>query len=68
MASKPYPERDYYYRSDHFNFARVGVPTIYFESVLDHFEYGKDWGEEQQAIWNSTIYHSQGMNTALTGT
>jgi Zn-dependent M28 family amino/carboxypeptidase len=58
VASEPYPERGYYYRSDHFNFARVGIPAIYFESVLDHFEYGQAWGEEQQAIWNSTIYHS----------
>jgi Zn-dependent M28 family amino/carboxypeptidase len=58
VSSEPYPERGYYYRSDHFNFARVGVPAIYFESALDHFEYGKSWGEEQQVIWNSAIYHS----------
>jgi Zn-dependent M28 family amino/carboxypeptidase len=25
----PYPERGYYYRSDHFNMARKGVPMIY---------------------------------------
>ena len=58
VTSEPYPERGYYYRSDHFNFARIGVPAIYFESAKDHFEYGQEYGEQMQQAWNSNIYHS----------
>jgi len=58
VTSEPYPERGYYYRSDHFNFARIGIPAIYFESVKDHFEYGQEYGEQMQQAWNSNIYHS----------
>lgn len=36
----PYPERGYYYRSDHFNMARKGVPMIYAKGGNDYI--GKD--------------------------
>ena len=30
-----YPDRGYFYRSDQFNFAKIGVPAIYFDSGVD---------------------------------
>jgi Zn-dependent M28 family amino/carboxypeptidase len=36
----PYPERGYYYRSDHFNLARFGVPMIYAKGGNDYI--GRD--------------------------
>jgi Zn-dependent M28 family amino/carboxypeptidase len=31
----PQPEKGYYYRSDHFNFAKQGVPALYIESGIE---------------------------------
>jgi Zn-dependent M28 family amino/carboxypeptidase len=36
----PYPERGFYYRSDHFNLARKGVPMIYAKGGNDYI--GRD--------------------------
>lgn len=50
IAYEPHPEAGFYYRSDHFNFAKVGVPALYTESgtqVIGKDEnYGKKKGEE----------------------
>lgn len=32
VVPEPHPERGYYYRSDHFNFAKEGVPFLYAKS------------------------------------
>jgi Zn-dependent M28 family amino/carboxypeptidase len=32
LRGDPEPEKGYYYRSDHFEFARVGVPAVYADS------------------------------------
>jgi len=50
IAYEPHPEAGFYYRSDHFNFAKAGVPALYTESgtqVIGKDEnYGKKKGEE----------------------
>lgn len=50
IAYEPHPEAGYYYRSDHFNFAKAGIPALYTESgtqVIGRDEnYGKKKGEE----------------------
>jgi Peptidase family M28 len=38
IASDPWPEEQLFFRSDHFNFARVGVPAIFFTSGV-HADY-----------------------------
>lgn len=57
VAYEPHPEAGYYYRSDHFNFAKVGVPALYTESGIEVIgkdaEYGKQKGEE----YTSQRYH-----------
>ncbi len=40
VKPNPYPERGYYYRSDHFNMAKQGVPMIYANGGSDFI--GKD--------------------------
>jgi Zn-dependent M28 family amino/carboxypeptidase len=35
LRADPKPEKGYYYRSDHFNFAKQGVPALYIESGID---------------------------------
>jgi Zn-dependent M28 family amino/carboxypeptidase len=35
LRPDPQSEKGYYYRSDHFNFAKQGVPALYIESGID---------------------------------
>ena len=35
MADEGHPEAGYYYRSDHFNFAKGGVPSLHFDDGTD---------------------------------
>jgi len=51
------PEKGFYYRSDHFNFARAGVPALYAKGGVDHFEKGEAYGLEAQARHNRERYH-----------
>jgi Zn-dependent M28 family amino/carboxypeptidase len=54
-------ERDvragWYYRSDQFSLARVGVPSIWFRSGTDFVDRPQGWGAEQFSDWISTHYH-----------
>ena len=54
---EPTPESGYYYRSDHFNLAKQGVPMLYFESGIDHLEHGPDYGRAWQEDYRANRYH-----------
>lgn len=58
IAQEPHPERGSYYRSDHFNFARQGVPALYAKSGEDSLDYGLAWGAQQAQHYTDTRYHS----------
>ena len=58
LVEEPNPERGYYYRSDHFNFAKAGVPALYAESGEDSVEFGSQWGAEQAQDYNENRYHA----------
>ena len=57
IAPEPTPEKGFFYRSDHFNLAKKGVPMLYAKGGNDHFTKGREWGEEQRAIFNRDAYH-----------
>jgi Zn-dependent M28 family amino/carboxypeptidase len=57
IVPEPTPEKGYYYRSDHFSFARQGVPMIYFESGEDLVEGGKAAGAAAAADYTTNRYH-----------
>jgi len=57
VTAEPNPERGYYYRSDHFNFAKVGVPALYAESGEDSIEHGREWGAQQAQDYTDNRYH-----------
>ncbi len=38
------PEKGYYFRSDHFNFAKIGVPALYLKTGSDFEGKGKAYG------------------------
>ncbi len=58
LTAEPTPERGYYYRSDHFNFAKAGVPALYAESGEDSVEFGKEWAAEQVQDYTDNRYHA----------
>lgn len=57
VVQEPYPERGYYYRSDHFNLARIGVPALYLTRSTDSVVHGKAWGDERLKAYNANDYH-----------
>ena len=57
IAYEPHPEAGYYYRSDHFNFAKAGIPALYIETGTDDIAKGKEFGKKMQDEYNSKNYH-----------
>lgn len=53
----PQPEKGYFFRSDHFNFAKVGVPALYVSGESEQMEKGKTWTKEQNTAWTQKHYH-----------
>jgi Zn-dependent M28 family amino/carboxypeptidase len=52
-----FPDRGYYYRSDQFAFAKIGVPAIYFESGTDFIDRPAGWGKQKLEEWEQKQYH-----------
>lgn len=53
----PEPEKGYFYRSDHFSFAKVGIPALYTDPGIDHIEHGKEWTLQQKEKYTEENYH-----------
>ena len=51
------PEKGYYYRSDHFSFAKEGVPALDPESGLDYIGKPAGWGMEMRNKFTANDYH-----------
>ena len=49
--------RGSFFRSDHFPFARAGVPALSLEPGVDFVGKPKGWGEEQENLYNQERYH-----------
>jgi Zn-dependent M28 family amino/carboxypeptidase len=60
LRAEPTPEKGFFYRSDHFNLAKVGVPALYFKAGIDAVEGGTDVGRQQRAEFESLRYHKPG--------
>ena len=52
-----YPDRGYYYRSDQFSLAQVGVPGVYLDSGVNFIGRPDGWGKQQFDEWTKKIYH-----------
>jgi Zn-dependent M28 family amino/carboxypeptidase len=53
-------EKGFYYRSDHFNFAKAGVPALYAKSGLDHVTGGEAQGQAVSDAYSNERYHKPG--------
>ncbi|TWB27140.1 Zn-dependent M28 family amino/carboxypeptidase [Nitrospirillum bahiense] len=57
LNQEPFPERGYYYRSDHFNLAKIGIPVIYAHSGIDSVANGAEWGKTKEDEFTRLHYH-----------
>jgi Zn-dependent M28 family amino/carboxypeptidase len=53
----PNPERGSFYRSDHFPFAKQGIPVIYPSGGIDHVEHGEEWTLAKRDKYIAENYH-----------
>jgi Zn-dependent M28 family amino/carboxypeptidase len=52
------PEKGYYYRSDHFNFAKQGVPALDPDSGVDFVGKPPEYGQKVRDEWTEHRYHT----------
>ena len=57
LVQEPMPEKGFYYRSDHFNMAKVGVPMLYAKAGVDSPEHGADFGRQWIEEYTADHYH-----------
>lgn len=53
----PHPEAGSYFRSDHFSFARLGIPSFSISDGLKFKEHDEAWGEAQERDYLEHRYH-----------
>lgn len=51
------PDRGFFYRSDQFSFAKIGVPAIYLDAGRKFRGKPEGWGKEIQEKWEEIQYH-----------
>jgi Zn-dependent M28 family amino/carboxypeptidase len=52
-----FPDRGYFYRSDQFALARIGVPAAYFDDGVEVIGKPAGFGKEQKEKFEATDYH-----------
>lgn len=57
LAPESHPEAGYYFRSDHFCFARVGVPALSCGGGIDVVGKGKEYGQKLEDDYTANRYH-----------
>src|SRR3546814_1221165 len=58
--AEPTPEKGFYYRSDHFSFAKLGVPMFNFGSGDELVEGGVEAGQKAAEDYEKNRYHAPG--------
>lgn len=57
VVADQFPDRGFFYRSDQFNFARIGVPAFYPDSGTRFRGRPESWGKERQEAFEANDYH-----------
>jgi Zn-dependent M28 family amino/carboxypeptidase len=57
VTADQYPDRGFFYRSDQFNFAKIGVPALYLDTGTEFIGKPAEWGKEQHALYEEKHYH-----------
>jgi len=58
LIPDPEPEKGFYYRSDHFNFAKVGIPALYTDDGMTFIGKPEDYGRQKRDEYNKRDYHA----------
>jgi Zn-dependent M28 family amino/carboxypeptidase len=58
ITPDPEPEKGFYYRSDHFNFAKQGVPALDPDSGVEYIGKSADWGRAKREEYTEKNYHA----------
>ena len=51
------PEKGFFYRSDHFEFAKEGVPALYTDSGIEYIGKPADYGTKKRDEYTNNDYH-----------
>jgi Zn-dependent M28 family amino/carboxypeptidase len=57
IVSDQFPDKGFFYRSDQFALARIGVPAAYFDAGTDVIGKPAGWGKARQEEWEAKHYH-----------
>ena len=57
LAPDPEPEKGFYYRSDHFSFARAGIPAFYADPGVEYLDKPEGYGLEKRTEYTANDYH-----------
>ena len=57
LRSDPEPEKGFYYRSDHFNFAKQGVPALDPSEGIDYIGKPEGYGLKKREEYTTNDYH-----------
>ncbi|MCP5053696.1 MAG: M28 family peptidase [bacterium] len=57
VVPNPTPEKGSFYRSDHLNLAKGGVPALYAKGGVDSIDHGREWGLERWKDYVANRYH-----------
>ncbi len=57
VTEDQFPDRGFFYRSDQFNFAKIGVPALYLDTGTDFIGQPAGWGKEQLGAFEAERYH-----------
>ncbi len=57
IMGEPFPEKGMYYRSDHFSFAKLGVPSLFVKGWSDHREKGVEYAQSVVGNYWANTYH-----------
>jgi Zn-dependent M28 family amino/carboxypeptidase len=57
LSPDQHPERGYFYRSDHFSFAKAGIPSVSIAAGNDYVGRPREWGAQQEEDYTAKRYH-----------
>ncbi len=57
LVDDPEPEKGFYYRSDHFEFAKQGVPALYVDAGTSFIGRDASYGEQKREEYTANDYH-----------
>jgi len=57
VVADPEPEKGFFYRSDHFEFAKQGVPALYTDTGIEYIGQPEGYGARKREEYTANDYH-----------